>query len=251
MGGDSFGAQLLELWKAEGVDTSGVEVDPDAHTGLYFVQHGPQGHSFSYLRRDSAASRMTPASLKGQLIERARYLHVSGISLAISTSACDTVFAAIERAHAAGVQVSLDSNLRLRLWPVDRARAILREALRQADLFLPSMDDMKHLTGNDDPERTLDWIRDAGATGVVVLKLGRTAPSSTTATGASRWRRCGGGGRRHRRGRLLRRQPAGPPLQGRFLGGRGALCQCGGGPVHAGYGAVEPLPSAEQVQAKL
>ena len=114
MGGDSFGAQLLELWKAEGVDTSGVEVDPDAHTGLYFVQHGPQGHSFSYLRRDSAASRMTPASLKGQLIERARYLHVSGISLAISTSACDTVFAAIERAHAAGVQVSLDSNLRLR-----------------------------------------------------------------------------------------------------------------------------------------
>ena len=40
VGGDSFGAQLLELWKAEGVDTSGVEVDPDAHTGLYFVQHG-------------------------------------------------------------------------------------------------------------------------------------------------------------------------------------------------------------------
>ena len=34
VGGDSFGAQLLELWKAEGVDTSGVEVDPDAHTGL-------------------------------------------------------------------------------------------------------------------------------------------------------------------------------------------------------------------------
>ena len=83
------------------------------------------------------------------------------------------MFAAIERAHAAGVQVSLDSNLRLRLWPVDRARAILREALRQADLFLPSMDDMQHLTGNDDPERTLDWIRDAGATGVVVLKLGK------------------------------------------------------------------------------
>ena len=251
MGGDSFGAQLLELWKAEGVDTSGVEVDPDAHTGLYFVQHGPQGHSFSYLRRDSAASRMTPASLKGQLIERARYLHVSGISLAISTSACDTVFAAIERAHAAGVQVSLDSNLRLRLWPVDRARAILREALRQADLFLPSMDDMQHLTGNDDPERTLDWIRDAGATGVVVLAgqgrlHHRRRPRAQAGGGAA-----GGGGRRHRRGRLLRRQPAGPPLQGRFLGGRGALCQCGGGPVHAGYGAVEPLPSAEQVQAKL
>ena len=151
------------------MDISGVEIDATAHTGLYFVQHGPDGHAFSYLRRGSAASLMTPATLDGGLIERARFLHVSGISLAISTSACDTVFAAIARARAAGVQVSLDSNLRLRLWPLDRARAVLREALCHADLFLPSMDDMQHLTGNDDPERTLDWIRDAGATGVVVL----------------------------------------------------------------------------------
>ena len=173
VGDDAFGAQFLALWREEDVDTSGVEVDPSAHTGLYFVQHGPDGHAFSYLRRGSAASLMTPASLDGGLIERARFLHVSGISLAISTSACDTVFAAIARARAAGVQVSLDSNLRLRLWPLDRARAVLREALCHADLFLPSMDDMQHLTGNDDPERTLDWIRDAGATGVVVLKLGK------------------------------------------------------------------------------
>lgn len=252
VGGDSFGAQLLELWKAEGVDTSGVEVDPDAHTGLYFVQHGPQGHSFSYLRRDSAASRMTPASLKGQLIERARYLHVSGISLAISTSACDTVFAAIERAHAAGVQVSLDSNLRLRLWPVDRARAILREALRQADLFLPSMDDMQHLTGNDDPERTLDWIRDAGATGVVVLKLGKDGSiiddghglkpvaalrvEAVDATGAGD---CFAGS-------LLARRCKGDSWEDavRYANVAAALSTLG-------YGAVEPLPSAEQVQAKL
>ena len=173
VGNDAFGAQFLDLWKTEGVDTSGVQSDEDAHTGLYFVQHGPDGHAFSYLRRGSAASLMTPALLQSGLIERSRFLHVSGISLAISTSACDTVFAAIERAHAAQTQVSLDSNLRLRLWPVDRARAILRETMRQADLFLPSMDDMQHLTGNNDPERTLDWIRDGGATGVVVLKLGK------------------------------------------------------------------------------
>ena len=109
VGDDTFGAQFLALWQAEGVDTSGVEVDASAHTGLYFVQHGPDGHAFSYLRRGSAASLMTPASLAGGQIERARFLHVSGISLAISTSACDTVFAAMARARAAGVEVSLDS----------------------------------------------------------------------------------------------------------------------------------------------
>ncbi|WP_238926726.1 sugar kinase [Achromobacter xylosoxidans] len=252
VGDDAFGAQFLALWRDEGVDTSGVEVDANAHTGLYFVQHGPDGHAFSYLRRGSAASLMTPASLDGGLIERAHFLHVSGISLAISTSACDTVFAAIARARAAGVQVSLDSNLRLRLWPLDRARAVLREALRHADLFLPSMDDMQHLTGNDDPERTLDWIRDAGAIGVVVLKLGKDGSiiddgktrtpvaalrvDAVDATGAGD---CFAGS-------LLARRCQGDGWADavRYANVAAALSTLG-------YGAVDPLPRAEQVLAKL
>lgn len=252
VGDDAFGAQFLALWRDEGVDTSGVEVDAAAHTGLYFVQHGPDGHAFSYLRRGSAASLMTPASLDGGLIERARFLHVSGISLAISTSACDTVFAAIARARAAGVQVSLDSNLRLRLWPLDRARAVLREALCHADLFLPSMDDMQHLTGNDDPERTLDWIRDAGATRVVVLKLGKDGSiiddgktrtpvaalrvDAVDATGAGD---CFAGS-------LLARRCQGDDWADavRYANVAAALSTLG-------YGAVDPLPRAEQVLAKL
>ncbi|HYG43764.1 MAG TPA: sugar kinase [Bordetella sp.] len=173
VGSDAFGTQVLQLLRDEQVDTAGVRVDSDAHTGVYFVQHGPDGHVFSYLRRDSAASRMQPSDLDTGMLERSRYLHVSGISLAISASACDTVFAAMACSRQAGGQVSLDSNLRLRLWPVARARAILREALAMADLFLPSMDDLRHLTGHADPERTLDWIRAAGAPGVVVLKLGK------------------------------------------------------------------------------
>lgn len=252
VGSDAFGAQFLDLWKTEGVDTSGVQSDDDAHTGLYFVQHGPDGHAFSYLRRGSAASLMTPALLDSGLIERSRFLHVSGISLAISTSACDTVFAAIERAHAAQTQVSLDSNLRLRLWPVDRARAILRETMRQADLFLPSMDDMQHLTGNNDPERTLDWIRDGGATGVVVLKLGKDGSiiddgqtrtpvaalrvDAVDATGAGD---CFAGS-------LLARRCQGDSWEDavRYANVAAALSTLG-------YGAVDPLPRAEQVWERL
>ena len=252
VGNDAFGAQFLDLWKTEGVDTSGVQSDDDAHTGLYFVQHGPDGHAFSYLRRGSAASLMTPALLQSGLIERSRFLHVSGISLAISTSACDTVFAAIERAHAAQTQVSLDSNLRLRLWPVDRARAILRETMRQADLFLPSMDDMQHLTGNNDPERTLDWIRDGGATGVVVLKLGKDGSiiddgktrtpvaalrvDAVDATGAGD---CFAGS-------LLARRSQGDSWEDavRYANVAAALSTLG-------YGAVDPLPRAEQVRERL
>src|ERR671922_1374245 len=58
VGDDEFGRMLLDLWKREGVDTSGVIVDAEAPTGAYFVTHGPQGHVFSYLRKGSAASHI-------------------------------------------------------------------------------------------------------------------------------------------------------------------------------------------------
>ncbi|WP_233233635.1 sugar kinase [Bordetella sp. LUAb4] len=252
VGADVFGEQLLALWRAEQVDTSGVLVDAQAHTGLYFVQHGPQGHVFSYMRRDSAASRMQPEDLAHGLVQRARFLHVSGISLAISASACDTVFAAIVQARAAGTQVCLDSNLRLRLWPVDRARAILREAIGLTDVFLPSMDDMKHLTGHEDPTRTLDWIRAAGARGVVVLKLGKSGAvlddgehrraivglrvASVDATGAGD---CFAGC-------LLARRAQGDAWADavRYANAAAALST-------QGYGAVQPLPRPDAVRALL
>src|SRR5450631_1725478 len=90
IGGDPFGKALLNLWREEGVDVSGVTIDETASTGVYFVFHSPTGHSFTYLRAGSAASRMRPADVPIALIEQAKYLHVSGISQAISASACDS-----------------------------------------------------------------------------------------------------------------------------------------------------------------
>src|SRR5262245_49314540 len=58
LGDDAFGRDFLELWRREGVDTTGVDIDREAHTAVYFINHGPQGHVFSYLRAGSAASRM-------------------------------------------------------------------------------------------------------------------------------------------------------------------------------------------------
>src|SRR4051812_39340656 len=96
LGQDSFGDELRALWQREGVDTSGIERDACAPTGIYFVTHGPKGHEFSYRRAGSAASLMTPKWLPKEIVRGARILHVSGISLAISHSARDTVFAAIQ-----------------------------------------------------------------------------------------------------------------------------------------------------------
>ena len=171
LGDDEFGRQFLALWHAEGVDSSGVGIDPDAHTAVYFIHHGPQGHVFSYLRDGSAASHMRPAHLPLDVIRSCKFFHTSAISQAISASACDTVFAAIDAACAAGARFAYDSNLRLRLWPLMRAKAVITTTLALADYFLPSLDDVKALSGFAEPDAIVDWSHRLGAKHVA-LKLG-------------------------------------------------------------------------------
>ena len=190
LGTDTFGDALMALWQREGVNTQGVERDETAPTGIYFVTHrqsrspndqsGQSGHEFSYRRAGSAASVMTPAWLTqnpngGQspasLIVSAQILHLSGISLAISPQACDTALAAMQLARQAQTLVAFDSNLRLKLWPLERARACIRQAVNLCDIFLPSLEDMTGLTGLAEPEAIVDWGHQQGAK-TVVLKLG-------------------------------------------------------------------------------
>jgi 2-dehydro-3-deoxygluconokinase len=172
VGNDAFGRRLVALWHGEGVATDGVGVDDDAPTGVYFVSHGADGHEFSYLRSGSAASRMTPASLPLAVLRNTRVLHLSAISQAISTSACDACLAAIDAARAAGAHIAYDTNLRLKLWPLARAKAVIFETLRMADWALPGRDDAKLLFGDDDPSRIVDACHALGCA-IVVLKLGR------------------------------------------------------------------------------
>lgn len=251
LGRDSFGESFLRLWQAEGVDTSTVRQVADVHTGIYFVTHGPAGHEFSYLRAGSAASRMTPADLPAEALAGARILHVSGISQAISTGAADAVFAAMAAVRAAGGMVSYDSNLRLKLWPLARARAVIHAGMAECDIALPGMDDAQQLTGLDDPDAIADFYLRLGAK-VVALTLG--AEGSLVATPDRRERVAG------RKVRAVDATGAGDTYDGAFL----ARIAAGDDPFAAAryanaaaalatqdYGAIEPMPQRAAVEAFL
>jgi 2-dehydro-3-deoxygluconokinase len=182
LGDDEFGESFLTLWQREGIDTRRIVKDPDAFTAAYFISRKGRQHYFTYFRRDSAASRMTPASLPQDYITGARLLHVSGISQAISLSACDTVFAAMGIARAAGKLVSYDPNFRPKLWPLDRARVVIHETCRRADLIFPSLDDARQLTDLTAAEEIANFYLKLGPK-VVVIKLGAEGALLATADG--------------------------------------------------------------------
>jgi 2-dehydro-3-deoxygluconokinase len=247
LGDDEFGRMLLRLWHDEKIDTAGVAIDATAPTGIYFVSHSTHGHTFSYLRAGSAASRMQPSDVPAELIRQAHFLHVSGISQAISASATETVFHAIRVAREAGIKVTYDPNLRLKLWPLDRAREVILATIPQVDYFLPSLDDVRLVFSLDDPAAILDWCHRQGAP-AVVLKLGKDG--SWVSEGATRTRIAA------YTVDAVDATGAGDCFDGSFL----ARLATGDDAVSAarwasaaaaltttGYGAVAPLPTAEQV----
>jgi 2-dehydro-3-deoxygluconokinase len=251
LGDDEFGKQFFALWRAEGLDSSGVGIDPEAHTAVYFIHHGPQGHVFSYMRAGSAASRMRPEHLPLDLIRGARFLHTSAISQAISASACDTVFAAIEAASAARVKFTYDSNLRLRLWSLPRAKAVITATIPLADYFLPSLDDVKALSGLEQPEAIVDWSHRLGAK-YVALKLG--ADGVLASDGTRRERTAA------HRVNCVDATGAGDCFAGSFLArlSRGddfwqavRYANAAAALTTTGYGAVAPLPRPAAVEALL
>ena len=251
VGDDAFGRALLRLWADEGVDTRGVATDGIASTGVYFVTHGPAGHEFSYLRAGSAASKMAPATLPLDVIRRARLLHVSGITQAISAGACDAVFAAVEAAKAAGARILFDPNLRLKLWPLPRARAVIAATAAQCDWFLPSLDDARTLSGLADVHEVLHWCHLLGAP-VVVLKCG---PEGVIVSDGRSVERVGGhavatvdatGAGDCFDGAFAARIAAGDDLfsAARYANAAAALAT-------TGFGAVAPLPRDADVRALL
>jgi 2-dehydro-3-deoxygluconokinase len=171
LGDDEFGERFLRMWHKEGIDASHVARDADAPTGIYFISRRANEHFFTYYRKNSAACRMSPANIPFDYIRKAKLFHVSGISQGISTSACDAVFEAMTVSREAGVIVSYDPNLRLKLWPLDRARALIHRAAAMADIVLPSLEDAVALTGMDDEREIAQFYLNLGPS-VVVLKLG-------------------------------------------------------------------------------
>lgn len=171
LGDDAHGQQFLSLWQREGVSTQGVRVLPNTVTGSYTVTHDDEGHHFSYAREGSAASLITSQDVPTEHIAKSRYLHVSGISQAISASAEAAVFTAIETARNANVTVSYDTNLRLKLWSLERARAVIKEATSLSQIVLPGFDDAVQLTQKKHPDDIVDYYLNNGSS-LVALTLG-------------------------------------------------------------------------------
>jgi 2-dehydro-3-deoxygluconokinase len=183
VGDDALGRTIQRRLRGEGVDVRHLGVDVQATTGIMIREVRDLGPAeVIYWRAGSAGSRLRGDDVEAAAgtIAAARWLHVTGITPALSPGAAAAVDMAVERARAAGATVSLDINLRRRLWSESAARAALEPLAARCDVVLGGLDEMAVIGGLAEtleaaaavePEAAAEAILALGPE-VAVVKLG-------------------------------------------------------------------------------
>lgn len=167
LGDEPQGRYILKRIRGENVDVSQARLLKTANTGL-MMRHKVAGlEEVFYYRKNSAASLMSPEDLDEAFIAQAGILHITGITPALSDSCRETIIRAVEIAKRHGVKISFDPNLRLKLWSIEQAREVLLPIAEQADYFLPGMDELKLLYGEQDEQKIVDRVKQLRALTVV------------------------------------------------------------------------------------
>jgi 2-dehydro-3-deoxygluconokinase len=170
LGDDELGELVLHRVRAEGVDTSAVRRVPDRPTGLYLREEVAGATRVYYYRRGSAASTLAPGAFDPAVLDGAAFLHLTGITGALSPECAEFLTWAATTARTAGVRVSYDVNYRSKLWDPAAARAASEALLPHVDVLLVGDEEARALWGWDE-QACLERFPDSGPAEVVV-KLG-------------------------------------------------------------------------------
>jgi 2-dehydro-3-deoxygluconokinase len=133
-----------------GVDTSHI-LRSKGRMGIYFLETGASQRAAKvvYDRDGSAFALATPGSIDwSHVLAGAGWLHVTGITPAVSEGAAALAIEAARTARSLGVTVSCDLNFRKNLWKWGRpASAVMPDLVRLSDVLIANEEDIQMALG--------------------------------------------------------------------------------------------------------
>ena len=171
LGDDEFGHEILRTIRGEGIDVSRVIMDPDAQTGVFFVESAGMGDPRCYYyRRHSAASRLSVADLDPEYMASARYLYLTGITSAISTTAQEASQEYIRIALEHKRSLVFDPNLRLKIMDLAESRRVLIPMMQKSHYVLPGDQELMLLMESPDLDQAIERAHGMGIANLVIKK---------------------------------------------------------------------------------
>ena len=168
LGPDQLGEAVSSKFAEVGLATEHF-IRCDNYTGALVRNHGgTQPFVNTYLRRCSAGSTFSIADIDEQVLANSKWLHVTGISVAISESSKDAVIHAIDIARKNKVGISFDLNYRKKLWDEDVASRSLKAIIKDLDVVSGGVDEYEIIFGSKDPEENLAMVASLGVKTVIM-----------------------------------------------------------------------------------
>ena len=172
VGDDAFGHLLLGTLNRAGIETKGIQVDPNVFTTLAFVTFDESGdRSFSFARKPGADTQLNWEEVDTSLIDEAGVFHFGTLSLTDEPVRTATQ-KAIAYAQKQGKLITFDPNLRKPLWrSEDEAKEQILWGLKQADVVKISDEEVEFLW-NCTPEEGAERLLKEYGVGLAMVTLG-------------------------------------------------------------------------------
>ena len=173
VGRDSFGDFMVSRLAAAGLDVSTIARDGQAPTSSVIVLIAPGGER-SFLYCPGGSEQLTLADICQQSLTAAKLVHVGGIMKLPRLDVTEL----LRRAKAMGKTTSMDTD-----WdPTGRWLKLMEPHLPYTDLFLPSLEEARMISGLQQPGEIARFFLDRGPK-VVAVKLGEQGCYLRTAEG--------------------------------------------------------------------
>lgn len=174
VGQDGFGDQLESALLECGIATEGLLRDKDIHTTLAIVHTLPDGdRDFSFYRNPGADLMLNENEINAELIQNSRIFHFG--SLSMTDEPCRSATRkAISLVETHGKLRSFDPNLRPPLWDsMDHAKEEILYGLAHCDILKISDNEIQWLSGKDDYDEGIAWLRQQFDIPLILLSMGK------------------------------------------------------------------------------
>jgi len=148
---NDIGKACLKELRGFGVDVSDIISVKDARMGIYFLETGANQRPSKviYDRANSAIAELAADALDfSKVLSPCDWLHITGITPAISESAAAISLQAVKTAKQKGLTVSCDLNYRKNLWKYGKpAQEVMHELAQYVDVMIANEEDFQKSLG--------------------------------------------------------------------------------------------------------
>lgn len=147
---NDIGQSAVNSLRGLGVNTQFIQRQGD-RVGIYFLETGANQRASKviYDRANSSISQCKPGDFDWPTIFKgAKWLHITGITPALSQDCADLSMECVQEAQKAGVTVSCDFNFRGKLWKYGKtAPEVMRDLVKYVDVGIANEEDCQKSLG--------------------------------------------------------------------------------------------------------